>query len=128
MSTIGFLTSDLMFHSRVSQAISDLKTTGCETRLVVNKNISTLLQKLVESADAKLVIVDLALRDLNVETVMKEIQETLPAIPIIAYGPHVAGELLQSAADAGIDAVYTRGQFDHRMTDIIFKHAELTKT
>ena len=123
MPTIGFLTSDLMFHSRVSQSISDLREAGAEATLVVNRNIETLIQKIAESTDGRLVIIDLALRELDVQGVVNVIREKLPSVSIIAYGPHVAGALLQSAADAGIDAVYTRGQFDHRMTEIIQEYS-----
>jgi len=127
MSTIGFLSSDLMFHSRVSQSIKDLKSDvgndesniATEFKLVVNRSSDKLIEKLLESADTKLVIIDLSLRDLNMESVMKALRDSLPGVPIIAYGPHVAGALLQAAADAGVDTVYTRGQFDHRMTEII---------
>ena len=123
MPTIGFLTSDLMFHSRVSQSIGDLRGESTGATLVVNRNIETLIQKLNESIDGRLVIIDLALRELDVQEVVSLIREKLPAFSIIAYGPHVAGALLKSAADAGIDAVYTRGQFDHRMTEIIQEYS-----
>jgi DNA-binding NarL/FixJ family response regulator len=126
MSTVGFLTSDLMFHSRVSQSISDLKSSGRELTLIVNRSVEKLIEKLAEHSDAKLIIVDLSLRELNIEAVIKSVRDSLPSLPIIAYGPHVAGALLQGAADAGVEAVYTRGQFDHRMTEIISEYTSLS--
>lgn len=122
MTTIGFLTSDLMFHSRVSQSLNDLKSSGRELTLTVNRSVEKLIEKLLEASDVKLIIVDLSLRELNMEAVTKSLRESLPSVPIIAYGPHVAGALLQAAADAGVDSVYTRGQFDHRMTEIISEY------
>lgn len=126
MSTIGFLTSDLMFHSRVSQSLNDLKSNGRELTLTVNRNVEKLIEKLSEAADVKLIIVDLSLRELNMEAVTKSLRDSLPNVPIIAYGPHVAGALLQAAADAGVESVYTRGQFDHRMTEIISEYTNVS--
>lgn len=45
------------------------------------------------------------------------------AVRILAFGPHVAKDLLQAARDAGADAVLTRGAFDHDMTGILLKLA-----
>lgn len=45
------------------------------------------------------------------------------AIRVLAFGPHVAKDLLQAARDAGADAVLTRGAFDHDMTGILLKLA-----
>jgi CheY-like chemotaxis protein len=126
MSTIGFLTSDLMFHSRVSQSLNDLKSNGRELTLTVNRNVEKLIEKLSEASDVKLIIVDLSLRELNMEAVTKSLRDSLPNVPIIAYGPHVAGALLQAAADAGVESVYTRGQFDHRMTEIISEYTNVS--
>ncbi|MCY2976502.1 MAG: response regulator [Planctomycetota bacterium] len=126
MSTIGFLTSDLMFHSRVSQSLNDLKSSGKELTLSVNRSVEKLIEKLLVASDVKLIIVDLSLRELNMEDVTKSLRDSLPSVPIIAYGPHVAGALLQSAADAGVESVYTRGQFDHRMTEIIAEYTNVS--
>jgi DNA-binding NarL/FixJ family response regulator len=108
-----------MFHSRVSQSISDLKSTGTELKLIVNRSVDKLIEKLSEAGAPKLVIIDLSLRDLDIETATKVLRDAFATTSIVAYGPHVAGALLHSANEAGIDAVYTRGQFDHRMTEII---------
>lgn len=42
-----------------------------------------------------------------------------PRIRILAWGPHVAKDLLQQARDAGADDVLTRGAFDHSMEEIL---------
>lgn len=44
-------------------------------------------------------------------------------VRILAWGPHVAKELLQSARDAGADEVMTRGAFDHSLQDILLRLA-----
>ncbi len=43
------------------------------------------------------------------------------AIRIVAWGPHVAKDVLQSARDHGADEVLTRGAFDHNLQDILLK-------
>jgi CheY-like chemotaxis protein len=45
------------------------------------------------------------------------------AIRILAFGPHVAKDLLQSARDAGADGVMTRGAFDRDLSDLLLKLA-----
>lgn len=40
-------------------------------------------------------------------------------IRIVAWGPHVAKDLLQSARTAGADEVLTRGAMDHNMQDLL---------
>lgn len=46
-----------------------------------------------------------------------------PRIMILAWGPHVAKDLLQSARTAGADEVLTRGAFDNNLQDILVKLA-----
>jgi hypothetical protein len=41
----------------------------------------------------------------------------------VAYAPHVHEQLLQAAAEAGCNEVFTRGQFDRQMEDIIVRYA-----
>jgi hypothetical protein len=45
------------------------------------------------------------------------------AIKTLAWGPHVAADLLQQAKAAGADVVLTRGAFDHKLPDILTKLA-----
>jgi hypothetical protein len=44
-------------------------------------------------------------------------------IPILVYGPHVEGDLLERASALGADAVVTRGSFNNRMAELINKHS-----
>lgn len=44
-------------------------------------------------------------------------------IKVLAWGPHVAKDLLQAARTAGADEVLTRGAFDHNLQDILLKLA-----
>jgi hypothetical protein len=40
-------------------------------------------------------------------------------IRVLAWGPHVATELLAQAKAAGADLVMTRGAFDHQMLEVL---------
>lgn len=44
---------------------------------------------------------------------------TARRLKVLAWGPHVATDLLQKARDLGADEVLTRGAFDHAMDDIL---------
>lgn len=44
-------------------------------------------------------------------------------IKVLAWGPHVARDLLHSARVAGADDVLTRGAMDHHLDDILLKLA-----
>jgi DNA-binding NarL/FixJ family response regulator len=43
------------------------------------------------------------------------------SLRIVAFGPHVAKDLLQAARDAGADEVLPRGAFDHHLEDILVR-------
>lgn len=45
------------------------------------------------------------------------------AIRTLAFGPHVAKDLMQRAREAGADEVLPRGAFDHHLADILVKLA-----
>jgi hypothetical protein len=40
-------------------------------------------------------------------------------IKVLAWGPHVATDLLKAAKEAGADLVMTRGAFDHNMPQVL---------
>jgi CheY-like chemotaxis protein len=46
------------------------------------------------------------------------------AVRVVAWGPHVAADLLQQARMAGADAVLTRGAFDHRLPELLKELAD----
>jgi len=45
------------------------------------------------------------------------------AVKVLAWGPHVAVELLEQARAAGADVVMTRGAFDHKLPEVLTKLA-----
>lgn len=104
---VYYLTSDLLFSSRVAGAASNL---GVDLQVV--GSVAQLLQRANVSIDCKLVLVDLTLSSLELDAAVQAIREHLPQAKIVAYGPHVHEERLAAAAAAGCDEVLSRGQFD----------------
>lgn len=105
--SVYYVTSDLLFSSRVSGAASNL---GVDLQIV--GSVEQLLERAAEASECKLVLIDLTLTTLDVTTAVPAIRGLLPTARIVAYGPHVQEQRLQSAVDAGCDEVLSRGQFD----------------
>src|SRR5688572_14622512 len=98
MAAVLFLSSDLMFSSRV---VGAAKTLGVSVQMVADP--AGLADKI--AADCRLVLVDLTLDRLNLPAAVEAIRSGAPGAKVIAYGPHVDEALLADAADAGCDQV-----------------------
>ena len=105
MSSVLFLTSDLMFSSRVVGAARAL---GVPLQLVAD--LRTLPDKI--TSDCRLAIIDLTLDKLNLPVAIQAIRAGAPHARVIAYGPHVDQAALIGAGQAGCDQVLSRGKFD----------------
>ena len=117
MTTLLFLSSDLMFSSRVMSAA---KGRGVSAALVPNQ--PSLAGKL--SVDCKLAIIDLSLDRLDLPAAIGVIKANSPTARIVAYGAHVneaalASAALASAAVAGCDLVLSNRQFNEQYADLI---------
>jgi DNA-binding NarL/FixJ family response regulator len=117
MAKVVFLTSDLMFSSRVGMAA---KSSGVEMVLVVNG--AQLPDKL--TADCRLVLVDLSLDGLNLPSVVLAVRSGAPAAKVVAYGAHVDHAGLADAGDAGCDLVLSRNQFNQRYAELLLGAAQ----
>ena len=106
------LSSDLVTQSKVAGAAQALGLTS-----VVASNIRRLMEATEESA---IVVLDLATQGYDPIDVVGQLKG-LPFAPkaILAFGPHVHEARLQSAVDAGCDAVFPRGQFFGQTEDIL---------
>lgn len=51
--------------------------------------------------------------------IIRQVKEHSPAVPVIAFGSHVAVELLAAARDAGADAVMPRSQFTAQLPALL---------
>ena len=112
MAKIVFLSSDLMFSSRVGGAAKQLNL-----ELVLVPNVASLPAKI--TADCGLVLLDLTLDGLNLPSVVKAVKSAAPQAKVVAYGAHVDHAGLADAADAGCDLVLTRNQFNQQYADLL---------
>jgi CheY-like chemotaxis protein len=112
VASILFLSSDLMFSSRVAGAA---KALGTSVQLVADP--AALPDKL--TADCRLALIDLSLERLNLPAAVNAIRTGAPAAKVIAYGAHVEQGALADAADAGCDQVLTRGQFNQQYAELL---------
>jgi DNA-binding NarL/FixJ family response regulator len=104
VSQVLFLTSDLMFSSRVAGAAKSL---GVALELV----------------NCQLALIDLSLDRLNLPAAVKAIHAAAPQAEIVAYGPHVDHAALADAKDAGCHQVLSRGQFNQQYSDLLKRHS-----
>src|SRR3954453_3274447 len=112
MATILFLSSDLMFSSRVMGAA---KALDLPVQLVADA--ASLPQKI--NADCRLALIDLTLDKLNLPAAVRAIKAGSPAARIVGYGRHVDEAALADAAEAGCDEVLTRNQFNKQYADLL---------
>ena len=100
---------DLMFSTRVRDAA---RRHGHDCR-VVNKAADVA----PELAGTDLVIVDLMVAGGGA---LDAVTAAVAAgVPVVAYGEHVAAEVLQAGRDAGADEVLTRSEFTRRLEALL---------
>ena len=103
--SIVLLCGDMMFMSRIAGAAKQIGV-PCTTAM----SPASLADKLVEGT--RLVAIDLSTPGLEPAVLVPKIRTALKVRPrVIAFGPHVAGELLEEAETSGCDAVFSNGQF-----------------
>jgi DNA-binding NarL/FixJ family response regulator len=106
MSSVVFLTNDLMFSSQVLGAAAKLGL-----NLALAGSSSDAAAKI--GGECRLVLVDLTLAGLDLPSVVAAVRERAPVARIVAFGPHVDEQMLAAAEQAGAHQVLSRGQF-HR--------------
>jgi two-component system sensor histidine kinase BarA len=112
-----YLTKDLMFSSRVSSAA---RTAGFDVKVVASA--AALLDQ-VAAGHVDVVLVDLQMPGLNLRELAPQLRQLNPPPgAIVAYGPHVDDDMLAAATEAGCDEVFTRGQFDSQIDQILAKY------
>lgn len=115
MPDVLFLSSDLMFSSRVGGAAARAKV-SLQTAAKVD------VAQAYGSADAdvpRLVILDLSTAGMDVAASVAAWRSLEHPPRIIAYAPHVHEAKLAAARAADCDAVYTKGQFDSQLDGIL---------
>lgn len=107
------LTTDLMVTSLATGAAT---ATGVPLRTV--GSVSELLTS-AKDPDTKLVVLDLALRELKPDDVVFELKSLKTCPKVLAFGQHVHEARLNAARQAGCDQVLTRGQFCAQLADVL---------
>jgi CheY-like chemotaxis protein len=113
---ILFLTTDLLFSSRVAGAAARL---GMTLRTAATP---AALIELLAAEPESLVLLDLNSSGVDPRQLAPALRAGQnPPRAIIAYGPHVHEDRLAAATTAGCDEVLTRGQFNARMEETLAK-------
>jgi len=113
MKRAVYVTSDLLFSSRVTQAA---RKQGLEIAVVGSEE--RMLEESV-AGDVSLVILDLGRVGSDLHQYVAALRGQAPATTIVAYAPHVDEAALASAQSAGCDLVLTRGQFDREISQLM---------
>jgi hypothetical protein len=111
--TVLYLTSDLLFSSRVTSSASQL---GISVTIVRDLDA---LKNLLAETPAEAVIIDLEHRDADPAAIVDNLPAGSSRPCIVAYGPHVKHVLLDAARVAGMDLVLSRGEFNSRILDLL---------
>ncbi len=116
---IVYACADLIFATKVRSTAESL---GVATR--PTRDVEALRKRLDQVADGKLneavtgVLVDMDLGEAGIELIRLAATHAKKP-PIVAFGAHVAVELLQAARGAGADYVMPRGQFTATLPDLL---------
>jgi len=111
--------NDLIFSTRIG---STAQSMGAPARPA--RNAEMLAKRLDQVEDGKLnepvtgVFVDMDLGDTALELI-EQTKSHSPGVPVVAFGAHVAVELLEQARQRGADHVMARGGFTQQLPELI---------
>ena len=109
---IVFLSDDLMFAPRVT---GQAQAAGWSVRETTS---STAAIDLIHADSPRLLIVDLETPNLDITQLMLQLPETnRPSV--LAFGPHVHLQRLDSARQAGCGLVVSRGRFSSDLATLL---------
>jgi CheY-like chemotaxis protein len=115
--TILYLAADLLWASKIKGTADALAIPARPVRTL------EMLEARLADTDAKALLLDLEKPDESLQMIARlrgpSATDRDRSIRLIAWGPHVAKDLLQQARTAGADEVLTRGAFDHNMQEIL---------
>jgi hypothetical protein len=112
------ISNDLMTGSKVA-AVAGRLGLGYSAAI----NIAAAVDKLAEGTS--IVAIDLSMPGLKSPELVPKLRTKLKVRPrIIAFGPHVYGELLEEAESSGCDVVVSRGEFFARMMELLSRQPE----
>lgn len=116
---ILYLAADLVWASKI-KATADALSIPCRPVRTLE-----MLQARLSDSDVKALVADLDKPQEALQMIAHlrraEASAKERSVRILAWGPHVAKDLLQAARDAGADTVLTRGAFDHDLEEILLR-------
>jgi CheY-like chemotaxis protein len=111
------VSNDLMTGSKVASVAGRI---GLDYSAAIN--VASALDRLTDGT--RIVAIDLTMPGLKSPEFVPKLRTKLKVRPlIIAFGPHVFGEMLEEAETSGCDLVVTRGEFFARMPELLEKLA-----
>ena len=112
---IVYAAADLIWASKI-KATADSVGVPCRPARSLE-----MLEARLKDCQVSALLVDLDKGDEALELIRraKVPREGEPTVRVVAWGPHVAKDLLQAARDAGADEVLTRGAMDHNLEEIL---------
>lgn len=113
---ILYAANDLVWASKIKATADAL---GIAARPV--RTAEMLTARLVDTQPTALLVdLDKGEEGLALIKQLKD-HDTHGKVRVLAWGPHVAKELLQAARDHGAHEVLTRGAFDHGLEEILLR-------
>ncbi|MEL7473039.1 MAG: hypothetical protein AAGK04_06960 [Planctomycetota bacterium] len=116
---VVYSAADLLWASKIKGVAEDL---GVPCRPV--RSVEMLESRLADS-EVRALILDLDAPErawaLLEALDSREGGAEVARVRVLAFGPHVAKDLLQAARDRGADEVLTRGAFDHALPEILLR-------
>jgi CheY-like chemotaxis protein len=118
---IAFLTSDLVFPSRVVGVAAKI---GARMEIAASEPALLTKVRAVDSGEAVVVLLDLSMPAIDAGQAVSALKAlSPPPRAIVAFGPHVHETRLDGARAAGCDLVISRGQFDAQIGTILERFA-----
>ena len=116
-ATILYLAADLLWASKIKGTADALGVPARPVRTM------EMLEARLADCDVKALLLDLDKPEEALQMIARlrgdAASEKDKSIRLVAWGPHVAKDLLQQARTAGADEVLTRGAMDHNMQEIL---------
>jgi hypothetical protein len=114
---ILYFAADLLWATRIK---AEADAVGIAARPV--RSIEMLEDRLADSPVTAL-LVDLDSPQTAIELIRfvraAEVAAESPRVQVVAWGPHVGIEAMESAKEAGADAVMARGAFANRLAELL---------
>ena len=116
-ATILYLAADLLWASKIKGTADALGVPARPVRTI------DMLEARLADCDVKALLLDLDKPEEALQMIARlrgdAASDKDKSIRLVAWGPHVAKDLLQQARTAGADEVLTRGAMDHNMQEIL---------